>query len=171
MNIQVSHLKGATRNVFEQVRTVLNALTTEQYGQSGSMLLNASIGQHVRHIIELFMELNTGYEAGVVNYENRKRDRRTETDLAFATALLIDIEAALEKPDKILVLEAGFDGGKETVIQLHTSYYRELAYNIEHSIHHLAMIRVAINQLATIPVDENFGIAAATIKYRNTCAQ
>jgi uncharacterized damage-inducible protein DinB len=171
MNLQLSHLKGAIRKVFEQLHTVLNGLTPEQYSQQGSLLLNASIGQHVRHIIELFMELNTGYRAGVVNYENRKRDRRTETDLAFAASLLINIEAALEKPDKTLVLEGGFDGNQETVIQLNTSYYRELAYNIEHSIHHLAMIRVAINQLATIPVDENFGIAAATIKHRKACVQ
>jgi uncharacterized damage-inducible protein DinB len=170
MNKDAIHLKESIKHVFEQVSQVLHQLSDEEYSKS-SKILNASIGQHVRHIIELFIELNIGYESGVVNYEKRKRDYSIETDRHLATALLNDIVSSANRQDKTLVLEAGFNGDSEDTILVNTNYYRELAYNIEHTIHHMALIRVGINELSAMEVDSNFGIATATIKYRKACAQ
>ena len=117
------------------------------------------------------MELNKGYETDVVNYEKRKRDYRIETDKFVAAALLTGILNEVDKRDKALKLEAGFSNDTDNIILLHTNYYRELAYNIEHSIHHMALIKVGIKELSTVEVDENFGIASATIKYRQSCVQ
>ncbi len=171
MNKQSTHLKEAIKNIFAQVSQVLHDLSDDEYSKPSDILFNATIGQHVRHIIELFIELNKGYETGVVNYEKRKRDYKIETDRRFAAALLDDIVDSVSKKDKTLILEAGFSGNSEDTIQLNTNYYRELAYNIEHTIHHMALIRVGLNELSAVEVDENFGIASATIKYRKACAQ
>jgi len=171
MNKQVLHLKAAIENVFEQLQNVLQALTVEQYRTPSNVLFNATIGQHVRHIIELFIELEKGYATGTVNYEKRKRDHLIETDKHFAVALLTDILSTVEKEDKSLLLEAGYDSSSDELALFNSNYYRELAYNIEHAIHHMALIRVGVNELAAVAVDENFGIASATIKYRKACAQ
>jgi hypothetical protein len=171
MNRSILHLKAAIANVFEQVDGLLYALTAEQYRMPSKILFNASIGQHVRHIIELFIELDNGYQSGTVNYEKRKRDYRIETDKAVAAAFLTAILNTVERNNKQLVLEAGFSNNAEDMIHSDTNYYRELAYNIEHSIHHMALIRVGVNELSNIPLDENFGIASATIKYRSACVQ
>jgi hypothetical protein len=171
MNPEVLHLKEAIKNVFGQIDTVLHSLSGEEYSRQSNLLFKATIGQHVRHIIELFVELDKGYESGTVNYEKRKRDNKIETDKYFASLLLEDIINKVGKKDKTLVLETGFTNLAEDVICMNTNYYRELAYNIEHTIHHIALIRVGINELSTITADENFGVAPATIKYRKACVQ
>jgi len=171
MNQQILHLKLAIANVFGQLNGLLQELTDEQYSMPSNVLFNASIGQHVRHIIELFIELEKGYQSGLVNYEKRKRDYRIETQRNVAAELFHEILNTVEKTNKPLQLEAGFNNNSNDLIYSDTNYYRELAYNIEHSIHHMALIRVGVNDLPDLLLDDNFGIATATIKYRQACVQ
>ena len=77
-------LQQAVKNVFVQISDTLHQLTDEQYRRPSITLSNATIGQHVRHVIELFLCLKQGYEAGIVNYEKRKRDINIETDRQLA---------------------------------------------------------------------------------------
>lgn len=161
----------AIKNVFIQLTDSLSQLSDEQYHQPSKVLFNATIGQHVRHVIELFICLNNGYETGTVNYENRKRDIRIETDKLFACDLLQMIAANLDKADKELLLEAAYDEQSDDTITVHTNYYREIIYNLEHTVHHMALIRVGINDVSSINLPEGFGIASSTIKYRKACAQ
>jgi len=164
-------LHQAINNVFIQLANSLEQLTPEQYNKPIHTLFNASIGQHVRHIVEFFICLNQGYETGVVNYENRKRDHLVETDKAFAASLLVDIYTGLEKADKPLILEASYDEHSDETIRVQTNYYREIVYNLEHVVHHMALIRVGITEVSDIVLPEGFGIASSTIKYRSACAQ
>ena len=64
-------LKQPIQHVFVQLSETLKQLTNEEYNQPSQILLNATIGQHVRHIIELFQCLEKGYNEGVVNYKKR----------------------------------------------------------------------------------------------------
>ena len=68
-------LQKAIQNVFLQLDVSLQELTPQQYIQPSKTLFNATIGQHVRHIIELFVCLEEGYERGLVTYDKRRRDR------------------------------------------------------------------------------------------------
>jgi hypothetical protein len=52
-----------------------------------------------------------------------------------------------------------------------TNYYREVIYNLEHTIHHMALIRVGINELGNIDLPKDFGVAPSTIKYKQLCVQ
>ena len=164
-------LKQLIQNVFVQLTESLHQLTNTEYTQPSKILFNASIGQHVRHIIELFLCLENGYETGVVNYENRKRDYKIETDKGFAVQLVKDIYHRLERPNIGLVMEAGDYEDASGVVAIPTNYYREIAYNLEHTIHHMALIRVGINEVSSIELPEEFGVAYSTIKYRQQCAQ
>ena len=56
-------------------------------------------------------------------------------------------------------------------LRIDSNYFRELLYNLEHCIHHQALIKVAILQLGHLHVNENFGVARSTIEYRKQCAQ
>ena len=164
-------LQQAIGNVFEQLRNSLEELTPEQYAKPSQVIHNASIGQHVRHIIELFLCLNKGYETGIVNYENRKRDYRLETDKIFAAEILDTVYATLMKHDKKLLLEAGYDEHTEEILTIESNYYREVVYNLEHTVHHMALIRVGINEVSAIQLPAGYGVASSTIKYRKACAQ
>lgn len=170
MNPENLHLQQSIKKAFLQLETVLEGLGPEQYNLPSRCLFNATIGQHVRHIIELFIELDKGYESGVVNYEKRKRDYRIETDKDVAVALLSNIYNEMLKPNKPLLLEAGYKEDSDELITMETNYYRELAYNMEHTVHHMALIRIGINELSVLAVDESFGIASSTVKYRSSCA-
>ncbi|MFT3908146.1 MAG: hypothetical protein QM737_01870 [Ferruginibacter sp.] len=158
-------------HVFFQLTDSLEQLSPAEYSQPSKILFNASIGQHVRHIIELYVCLYNGYESGTVNYEKRKRDVRIETDKDFAIELMQMICNNIDKTDKDLLLESNYDEQSTEEIIVATNYYRELLYNLEHTVHHMALIRVGINEVSSIKIPDGFGVATSTIKYRKTCAQ
>ena len=164
-------LKQPIQYVFVQLSESLNQISAEEYKMPSRTLSQVTIGQHVRHIIELFLCLEQGYETGVVNYEKRKRDYRIETDKDFALSLIPEIFNNLEKPNKDLILEAEDYFDTVEIVSVPSNYYRELAYNLEHTIHHMALIRVGINEVSSVQLPEEFGVAYSTIKYRQQCAQ
>jgi hypothetical protein len=164
-------LKKPIEDVFIQLSDVLNKLTDEEYTQQSKILFSATIGQHVRHVIELFQCLQNGYDEGVVNYEKRKRDYRIETDREFAAMLLRRIFGSLDKPNKRIVLEAEDYNETMETVTIPSNYYREITYNLEHTIHHMALIRVGINEVSSIMLPDEFGVAYSTIKFRQQCAQ
>jgi len=164
-------LKQPIKHVFVQLSESLKQITDAEYSQPSKILFNATIGQHVRHVIELFLCLEKGYSDGMVNYEKRKRDYRIETERQFAIDLLKDIYHRLERPNIDIILEAEDYTDTAEVVSVPSNYYRELAYNLEHTIHHMALIRVGINEVSTITLPDEFGVAYSTIKYRQSCAQ
>lgn len=164
-------LQKAIQNVFVQLSGSLEQLNNEQYTYASKILSNATIGQHVRHIIEMFICLEDGYVCGTVNYEKRKRDIKIETEKEFAVSLLKKIYEDLNKDNKSLILEAAYNDDSGELIQFDTNYYREIAYNLEHTIHHMALIKVGVREVSDIEIPEGFGVASSTIKYRKECAQ
>lgn len=165
------HLQKAIQNVFVQLSASLELLTDSQYVYASKILSNATIGQHVRHIIEMFICLEDGYGEGVVNYEQRKRDLLIETSREMAINLLKKIYEDLDKANKPLVLQGAYNEDTAELIAFDTNYYREIAYNLEHTIHHMALIKVGIREVSDIAIPEGFGVASSTIKFRKECAQ
>jgi len=164
-------LKQSIQHVFVQLSETLNQLSKEEYVQPSKVLLNATIGQHVRHIIELFQCLEKGYANGVVNYEKRKRDGEIETNKELASSLLKDIYQNIERSNKEIILEAEDYCDTTRIVSIPSNYYRELAYNLEHTIHHMALIRVGVNEVSSVVLPEEFGVAYSTVKYHQQCAQ
>jgi len=164
-------LKQSIQHVFVQLSETLNQLSNKEYVQPSTLLLNATIGHHVRHIIELFQCLVKGYEEGAVNYEKRKRDYEIESNKELASSLLKNIYQSIERPNKEIILETEDYGDTMQVVSIPSNYYRELAYNLEHTIHHMALIRVGVNEVSSVVLPEEFGLAYSTIKYRQQCAQ
>lgn len=151
-----------------ELNDLLSQLTDDDYCCPCQDLSNATIGEHTRHIIEMFQCLENQYETGIVNYDNRKRDYAMQTNTAFAKECIATILNQVDKENKELQIQQIVDG-EELLIQ--SNYQRELLYNLEHCIHHQALIKVAIIQSNSIEIDENFGVARSTIEYRKQCAQ
>lgn len=164
-------IAAAIKNVFVQLHETLDKLSPEQYTQPSKALFNATIGQHVRHIVELFQCLENGYENGSVNYENRKRDKQIETDKLLAIHLLHEISGRLIREDKAIQLEMSYDDVSHETVVVNSNYYREVVYNLEHTVHHMALIRVGVAEVSDITLPEGFGVASSTMKHRETCAQ
>jgi hypothetical protein len=165
-------LQQAVNSVFVQLSETIGKLTPSEYVQPCTMLVNNTIGQHVRHIIELFQCLENGYAGNSVNYEKRKRDKTIENDKLLALSLLQEIHRGLAKPDKELELHASYNELSSEPLTIRTNYFREIAYNLEHTIHHMALIRVGVTEISTITLPADFGVASSTVKHRNEqCAQ
>jgi len=159
-------LQQGVQQVFVQLSDSMDQLTADQYTISIPVLFHASIGQHVRHIVELFLCLEKGYETGVVNYEKRERDIKIETDKDFANQLLTKIFKDLSRENKQLMLEASYDEYSNETVYINTNYRREIVYNLEHTVHHMALIRIGINAITSISLPESFGVAGSTVKHR-----
>jgi hypothetical protein len=164
-------LQRAVNDVFTQLTLSLDQLNTEQYCEPCANLSNSTIGQHVRHIIEMFQCLEKGYNTGVVNYEKRSRDKNIESNRAFALELLKSLSGGLAKQDRKLVLEGVYHDDSAEPMCFPTNYYREIVYNLEHTIHHMALIRVGLRELVNVELPESYGVASATVKHKKTCAQ
>lgn len=154
-----------------QLEDLVTSLTNEQFTKPISILNNATIGQHVRHIIELFQSLEQGYTSGIVNYDNRKRDLILESNCEATQIALKKIVTSLQSLDKKLFLSGNYTLDSEEVVEVQSSYYRELIYNLEHTVHHMALIRIAIQQTTNLSLPTDFGIAASTIRNKKLCAQ
>lgn len=155
-------------NSLNELIDLLNQLDNADYAKQCSELSNATIGEHTRHIIEMFQCLENQYDLGIVNYDNRERNKMIQTDTDFAIQTIVEVQKNLEKGNKKLELQQIIDGEE---IRIESNYFRELLYNLEHCIHHQALIKVAILQCPTVSIDANFGVARSTIEYRNQCAQ
>lgn len=147
---------------------LLIQIPNSEYAKPCVSLSNSTIGEHSRHIIEMFQCLANNYDSGIVNYDMRPRNEQIQTDTHFAITKIREIRDTLKKDNKKIKLQQMVDG-EEVCIE--SNYFRELLYNLEHCIHHQALIKVAVLQISTIFVDENFGVARSTIEYRNQCAQ
>jgi hypothetical protein len=161
-------LEGYLNELFDQLRDLLDKITGQQYTRPATSLFGASVGEHVRHILEGFQCLENGYESGIVNYEKRERNKRIQTDKEFARELMHIISRTINQPNKKLSLEASYDLVSNNTLIVHTNYYREIIYNLEHTVHHMALIRVGITEVASIKLPAEFGVAPSTIRHRKT---
>lgn len=165
-------LNKAVFKLLTQITEAVNQLEDSQYAEPLPVLSQSSIGQHVRHVIEMYECLLDGYEAGIVNYELRKRQKSLET---MKDEAINRIEELINKignlEDKSLELELNFDEKSTEFTRLNSNFYRELAYNIEHTIHHMALLRIGLTEIGTGSIHPNFGIASSTVKFRTQCAQ
>jgi len=164
-------LQSAVSQAFVQLIDSVEQLTEEQFCEGIGVLHGNTIGQHVRHIIELFQCLELGYLSGEVDYASRKRDPLIETEPRLAITLLLNISSGLNKENRDLTLVSEFDQESQEQIRLQTNYFREIAYNLEHTIHHMALIRIGIDAISSISLSDDFGVASSTLKHRRQCAQ
>lgn len=161
-------LLASIKENFIQIIELLNQLNDEEYVFCHSELSNATIGQHTRHIIEMFQALLNSYESGKVNYDKRERNILIQTNKLVAINTLNSILLNIELENKELILEQGVE---KVTFKVQTNYFRELLYNLEHSIHHQALIKVAVLKNKNIKICNEFGVAKSTLEYQTKCAQ
>lgn len=155
-------------NSLNELIELLSQLSKEEYSEPCFELSGSSIGEHTRHIVEMFQCLNRNYDSGIVDYDKRDRNKQIQTNPHFAIQTILDVKNNISKENKNIELQQLIEGES---IQIQSNYYRELLYNLEHCIHHQALIKVAILKSEKITVGYNFGVACSTIEYRKQCVQ
>lgn len=152
------------------IATLLQGIDAIDYTFPIQEMGNATIGQHVRHTIEVAQSLVNGYISNEINYEKRKRDLEIETSLKYASNLCSELILLINRSDKKLILVEENESGKQ--IRIKSNYSRELHFILEHTIHHMALIKTGLQILKKDITDDYFGVAYSTIQYRSkSCAQ
>ena len=162
-------LKHASNTVIDHLKNVLDQIRQEDYVKIIPSH-KASVGQHARHIIEFYSCMLDGIRTRIINYDLRKRDHNIETNIGKAQKKIEEIKKEIRdfNEDPSLDLEVNYDLLSNHKMTIKTSYSRELVYNIEHTIHHLAIIKSALKEYYPyIRLPENFGVANSTIRFRN----
>lgn len=165
------NLNKACCNILSQLTDVVHQLSEQDFTKPIESLGYSTIGQHLRHTLEFFICLEQGFEKGLINYDKRAHDKLIESDkfLALSTLTKINDFVQSQPADKPLKLEAGYDLDKEEFVTIETNFLRELVYNIEHAVHHMAIMKIGIRDLALeVKLPHDFGIAASTIRYQET---
>ena len=142
-------------NLIHQLINHLNQVPEKGYSQKLSILGGSTVGEHVRHIYNFPECLLEGIKTGIVNYENRE----------YAVRLLLEqVDSLANYDDKPLILETGND---TTLSSMDTNVKRELHYITEHTIHHMAIIRIGFSvNFPEMDLDKTFGFAYSTIHFK-----
>jgi uncharacterized damage-inducible protein DinB len=169
-----ARLLAAADEILRQGELLLAALDAETYGRRVPPAFNASIGGHYRHCLDHFASWARGLEADVVDYDDRRRDPRLETDPVFALAQTHAVRGLLAKLDADALAapirarcEVSYAHGASPVMA--SSFGRELAYAVAHAIHHYALIAV-MARLLGIRLPAEFGVAPSTVAHRRRLA-
>ena len=157
--------------IINQLIALCEKLSSKQYSASLQLLMNNSIGKHMRHIAEFYDIFKDSCNVdSVLSYDTREHCSRTETEKEVAVKRFNDLQNWLNDIDEnfVLKLNVSYDKVANAGFDIDTSLQRELVYNIEHAIHHMAIIRIAIEQeFPDIKLDKHFGVAYSTIRFRD----
>jgi hypothetical protein len=164
----IENIKQSTFFTLEQLKIAITELDNAHYQMRLPILSNSSVGMHTRHILEFYQCLLFGVvKTESINYDKRLRNLVIETDSVFAVEIIDAIIFALNAIDEDKAVQVMFTANASDVeFPTSSSISRELCYLMEHSIHHMAIIKMAYFQNfkhASLP--ENFGVAFSTIKH------
>ncbi len=162
------NLTEACSNILSQLTDLVHQIRESDFVRPAETLSYSTVGQHLRHTLEFFMCFEHGFEKGLINYDKRAHDKLIESDKFLALAAIGRITDFIKRlADKPLKLEVGYDLDKEIFLTIDTTATRELVYNIEHAVHHMAIMKIGIREIASyVKLAPDFGIAASTIRYK-----
>jgi uncharacterized damage-inducible protein DinB len=156
----------------DQGRECLDVLTDEQYLETAKPHVNSAIGEHFRHLLDLFHAVYNSHNdtaSSVIDYNFRRRGHTVETsrlramdEIAHFIHWLEGLDQDELKASVSILTEVSLTQKKA---QLMTSTLeRELTFVSLHANHHFAMARVTIS-LLNIHINGTFGLAPATLSY------
>lgn len=161
-------IKTTGKTILQQLHGLVAQLDETEYNAKLDLLNDNSIGRHVRHIMEFFDILIHENKQGKISYDKRLRSPIHESE---AEAALQKLEELIEGLDQLnvdfaVVVEVKYGDDSNEITQLTSSVARELAYNIEHAIHHMAIIKMAVQTVfPRVKLTDDFGVAYSTIRY------
>ena len=164
-----------TSEILNQTVNLIDSLSQAEYTKPLNVLNDTSVGQHFRHIIEFYVELINGYEKNLICYDDRKRNTDFETNQNNIISKFKAINNKIKSfnLNKSITVKSNHGIDKEGDSLSQSSVLRELIYALDHTVHHLAIIKIAIQtEYKHINLDPNLGVAPSTIKNNlKLCAQ
>ena len=156
--------------LLSQLKAIAISLSDDDFSKPIGILSNSSIGAHNRHSLEFFQMLKNGIENGLISYDKRIHNKELEYNTKLFSDEVENIVSFLQNlnTDKEISLEVSYPLNDIYEIT-NSTVQREIVYNIEHLVHHMAIIKIGITQeFPDISLPENFGVAQSTVVHKNS---
>jgi uncharacterized damage-inducible protein DinB len=156
---------SALRERLDDLMRLVLTLPAEAYCARPSRV-SGSIGEHVRHVLDHVSSLVSMNAMGMLSYDHRSRGTAVETQPSTAVREMMRLDAALERwgdrtlEDPVAVAAVTSTDGR--FVTGWSSRARELAFVMNHTIHHQAIIALLLERLDAELPDERFGYAPST---------
>ena len=167
MNNLIQNIK----QTLEELRNVIYLMNNEQFYKPLTIFSGSSVGMHARHIAEFYQCLLMQYnDSQIINYDKRCRDHSLESCTQHFGLTISHIIKTLETVNHgslstpLSITSEGEDELSEPIV---SSLARELQYNLEHTIHHAAFIKIGV--LCLLPdaqLPKTFGVAPSTLRHQ-----
>ena len=155
--------------ILENLKSEISKLEDDNFGQPIDLLSDSSIGQHCRHIIEFYQCLIDQVSGGNICYDLRKRnivlERSVEEACKVIDGLIYWLNTRPKNIDLLLIINHDLDKN-DLNHSVKSNLEREIVFNIEHCIHHMALIKIGFKALVPqIDLPSHFGVAPSTIRH------
>ena len=126
---------------------------------------SGSVGGQFRHNLDFSGCLLKAVENGQIDYNDRERDIRVETDRQYAAVRFGAVIHRLnELKPRILGKTLLIRSEVEKRMWLPSSFAREVEFVHSHTVHHHALIAEKLAGFG-VTVGDNFGVAPSTLEY------
>ena len=161
--------------IFDQLNDFIESIDDDVYQDNSSILFESSIGQHLRHILDIYHALIRNMTDDIVDYDIRLRGSSVEVNRNDALHTLHVIRAWLValcpyEINRHVKIRTEIAISEQHSSVLDTSCGRELFFASNHTIHHLALM-VTIAKVLGCSMGNHYGVAPATATYNRTQAQ
>lgn len=162
--------REGNQQIIRQMTDLLDMINNQIYTQPLEVFKGSSVGQHFRHILDFYLCLIKGIQAGTVDYAGRDRNPLAESDIHFIKQAFCNVSQTIDQfsEETQVKVRGDFSTQVEQRPELLSSIGRELMFAYDHAVHHLAMIKIGIAIVApNLTLDSNLGVAPSTIKHRS----
>lgn len=155
----------ANTEAIDQALAVVSSITDDNYRDRVEG--RSQPGAHIRHILDHYRALQTGFVDGVVDYDQRRRACDAETQRLCAEQELLEAKRWLETlSDEAVAVKVKSEVSLNECcsVTLDSDSTRELLYVLNHTVHHLAYLSLLL-KANNVEVSENVGLAPATASH------
>jgi len=167
-------IKEACQSILNQVSEVIEQISDDDFTRPVLAFNGATVGQHFRHALEFFQCLMNGVDTGIVSYDKRQHDKGIETSKLLALDAINKSSIFMEHCDldKTIELQVSYHQDNDSEVLVSSNMAREITYNIEHMVHHMALVKIGIKEVCPyVNLPSEFGVAISTIKYHKNQAE
>lgn len=162
----INAVKGCIETL-DQGFLFLSTLPDEDYNAVAQPHFTSSIGQHFRHLLDIFHSLYKSRQ--IIDYNQRRRGHDVEKNKQIAMAEIQSVIQWLQEMNEEELLEPVTILTEVSVSQTESSamsstVIREITFAALHATHHYAIAKVIASTLGNITSAE-FGVAPATATF------
>ena len=153
--------------VLRQGVEVIESAGDRLYSNPKPPLLKNGVGSHFRHCIDFYNSFLSSLGTGKINYAVRKRNPVVEISGSRAT---LEIEAIIKGLKRLSIadcqkqVQVTVEDSSLLLDSSRSTVARELQHLLSHTVHHYAIIALALRLQGFEPPDE-FGVAPSTLAH------